>query len=309
MDLSTYTTRSQQALAAAIQAAAAAGNPAVEPAHLLEALLTQPGVPLSHSSRQRVWRPYSVAQDLKDVLGALPSASGASVQIQPRHVRCMKCFNALRTWPRMGDQFVSTGHLVVGIATVDSPAKTILEAAGASADMLEASFGAIRGSSRVTSADAEDTYQALEKYGVDLTAVARDGKLDPVIGRDSEIRRVVQVLSRRTKNNPVLIGEPGVGKTAIVEGLAQRIVAGDVPSPCAAAASWRSTSARWSPAPIPRRIRGAPQGRARRDQGQRRPDHHLHRRAAHRRRRGCRGDSAMDAGNMLKPMLARGELR
>ena len=150
----------------------------------------------------------------------------------------------------MGDEYVSTEHLLVGLAADGGPAATVLRDAGATPDALLAAFEKVRGSARVTSQDPEGTYQALEKYGIDLTRSAREGKLDPVIGRDAEIRRVIQVLSRRTKNNPVLIGEPGVGKTAVVEGLAQRIVDGRRARVAAGTSAWsRSTWARWWPAP------------------------------------------------------------
>jgi ATP-dependent Clp protease ATP-binding subunit ClpB len=210
----------------------------------------------------------------------------------------------------LGDEYVSTEHLTVGLATVDSPAKSVLESAGANADGLRAAFETVRGSARVTSPDPEGTYQALEKYGIDLTAQAKDGKLDPVIGRDSEIRRVVQVLSRRTKNNPVLIGEPGVGKTAVVEGLAQRIVAGDVPE----SLRGRSLISLDLGAMVAgARYRGEFEERLKAVLSEIKDSDgqiitfidELHTVVG----AGATGDSSMDAGNMLKPMLARGELR
>ena len=311
MDLSSFTTRSQQALNSAASAAVAAGNPSVEPAHLLAALLTQTGgtaAPLLQAAGVDV---AHVNTETKGLVDALPSATGSTVQspgLSRAALQVLQRGQDLAT--QLGDDFVSSEHLVVALATVQSPVSALLERLGATADSLQAAFATIRGSARVTSQDAEDTYQSLEKYGVDLTAVARDGKLDPVIGRDSEIRRVVQVLSRRTKNNPVLIGEPGVGKTAVVEGLAQRIVDGDVPETLKGR---RLISLDLSAMVAGAKYRGEFEERLKAVLAEIKESDgqvitfidELHTVVG----AGASGDSSMDAGNMLKPMLARGELR
>ena len=311
MQAQKLTTKSQEALSTAVRRAATDGNPAVEPIHLLSALLAQPDSvtrPLLEAVGSSV---TDVEASVKGALGALPAASGGSVSGPTMSRPLLQVLDlAEEQAGSLGDEYVSTEHLLVALATVDSPAKKALTDAGVSADGLLEAFAQVRGSGRVTSADPEGTYQALEKYGVDLTALAMDGKLDPVIGRDSEIRRVVQVLSRRTKNNPVLIGEPGVGKTAVVEGLAQRIVAGDVPE---SLRDRRLVSLDLSAMLAGAKFRGEFEERLKAVLEEIKTSEgqiitfidELHTVVG----AGTSGDSSMDAGNMLKPMLARGELR
>ncbi len=305
------TTRSQEALTTAVRQASTAGNPHVETVHLLAALLAQPDGTTEPLLRAADADPEAVRRDAAEAARALPTASGASVGPPQLSRALYQVLAAAGERAReLGDEYVSTEHLAAALAAVASPAADILSRHGATAEALLAAFDSVRGGARVTSPDPEGTYQALEKYGVDLTERARENKLDPVIGRDAEIRRVVQVLSRRTKNNPVLIGEPGVGKTAVVEGLAQRIVAGDVPE---SLRGRRIVALDLGAMVAGAKYRGEFEERLKAALAEIKASEgkiitfidELHTVVG----AGASGESAMDAGNMLKPMLARGELR
>ena len=314
-----YTTKSQEAISGAMQAAAAAGNPQIEPAHLLVELLSQPdgvaagllaAVCPDAAARQ------AVGASARRILTQLPASSGSSMtQPQPSRALLAALEAASTVAKELSDEYISTEHLLIGLAKGDTSGSAptvarILADAGATPEALIEALPQVRGSSRVTSANPEGTYKTLEKYGTDLTEAAREGRLDPVIGRDAEIRRVVQVLSRRTKNNPVLIGEPGVGKTAVVEGLAQRIVAGDVPE---SLRGKRLISLDLSGMVAGAKYRGEFEERLKAVLKEIKDSDgevitfidELHTVVG----AGGGSEGAMDAGNMLKPMLARGELR
>ena len=306
-----FTTMAQEAVGDAIQSASAAGNAQVETLHVMDALLRQENGVVRSLIKAAGGDPQAIGAAVRNALVALPSASGSSTS-QPQASRQLTAAiaQAEKEMQQMGDEYVSTEHLLIGIAaSKPNQSAEILEKNGVTAEALRKAVPGVRGGAKVTSPDAEGSYKALEKYSTDLTAAAKEGKLDPVIGRDQEIRRVIQILSRRTKNNPVLIGEPGVGKTAVVEGLAQRIVAGDVPTTLqnkklisldlgsmVAGSKYRGE--------FEERLKSVLEEIKKADGQIITFIDEIHTIVG-----AGAAEGSMDAGNMLKPMLARGELR
>ncbi len=311
MDTEKLTTKSRDAVTSALRQALTNGNPSAEPEHLLHGLLLVPDNTVGPLLQAVGADPDSIDAAAEAAIAKLPSSQGSSVSQPSLSGALARVLAAAETLAdELGDQFIATEHLLIGLSQIESAAQRILAAAGVKPDQLAAVFNEQRGGKRVTSAESEGGESALEKYSVDLTEAARSGKLDPVIGRDVEIRRVVQVLARRTKNNPVLIGEPGVGKTAVVEGLALRLVEGDVPD---SLRDRRLVSLDLASMVAGAKYRGEFEERLKAVLTEIKEADgqiitfidELHTVVG----AGASGEGAMDAGNMLKPMLARGELR
>ena len=306
-----FTTMAQEVIGDAIQSASAAGNAQVETLHVMDALLRQENGVIQGLIQAAGGSPQAIGAAVRNALVKMPAASGSTTS-QPQASRQLTAAlaQAEKEMQQMGDEYVSTEHLLIGIAaSAPNQSADILKANGVTAAALRKAVPGVRGGAKVTSPDAEGSYKALEKYSTDLTARAKEGKLDPVIGRDQEIRRVIQILSRRTKNNPVLIGEPGVGKTAVVEGLAQRIVAGDVPTTLQGK---KLISLDLGSMVAGSKYRGEFEERLKSVLNEiKNADGQIITfiDEIHTIVGAGAAEGSMDAGNMLKPMLARGELR
>src|SRR3954470_20243897 len=309
MQLDRFTTKSQEAIQAALSLAASRNHTEVQPEHLLAVLLEQQDGVVRPVLNKLEASPDAIRREVGAALDGLPRITAGAKE--PGNAR--ELLDVLRASEReagrMRDEFISTEHLLLALAASTTRAGDALKAQGATHDALAKAVENVRGAHRVTGQNPEETFQALEKYGRDLTAEARDGRLDPVIGRDDEIRRVIQVLSRRTKNNPVLIGEPGVGKTAIVEGLAQRIVSGDVPE---SLVDRRVVALDIGALLAGSQYRGEFEERLKavlKEISEARGQVILFMDELHTIVGAGAAEGAVDAANLLKPMLARGELR